>query len=65
MLVYYVDKDIGRVGMFIRCYGVMIFKFWYEKQVGDEFLSVVGLFGKLIEVKYYGNVVFVVDVVCV
>ena len=62
MSVYYAED--GKVGMFIRRHGVTTFKLWYEKNVGDELLSVAGPLGKPIEVKYYGNVVFASDAVC-
>jgi len=62
MSVYYAED--GKIGMFIRRHGVTTFKLWYEKNVGDEILSITGPLGKPIDVKYYGNVVFVSDAVC-
>jgi len=62
MSVYYA-KD-GRIGMFIRRLGVTTLKLWYEKNVGDELFSVAGPLGKPLEVRYYGNTVFVSDAVC-
>jgi len=62
MSVYYVRN--GRVGMFIRRLGKTSLKLWYEFDVGDELRDVVGPLGRPIEVKHYGNVVFVSDAVC-
>ncbi len=62
MSVYYAKDE--RIGMFIRRLGVTSLKLWYEKNVGDELFSVAGPLGKPIEVRYYGNVVFVSDAVC-
>lgn len=62
MSVYYAKNE--RIGMFIRRLGVTSLKLWYEKNVGDELFSVAGPLGKPIEVRYYGDVVFVSDAVC-
>ncbi len=62
MSVYYAKDE--RIGMFIRRLGVTSLKLWYEKNVGDELFSVAGPLGKPIEVRYYGNIVFVSDAVC-
>ncbi|KUK17974.1 MULTISPECIES: sulfide/dihydroorotate dehydrogenase-like FAD/NAD-binding protein [Thermococcus] len=62
MSVYHAEN--GKIGMFIRRHGVTTFKLWYEFDVGDEIFSITGPLGKPIEVKHYGNVVFVSDAVC-
>ena len=54
----------GKVGMFIRKLGKTSLQLYYEFQPGDELYSIVGLLGRPIEVKHYGNVVFASDAVC-
>ncbi|WP_457751540.1 sulfide/dihydroorotate dehydrogenase-like FAD/NAD-binding protein [Thermococcus sp.] len=64
MSIYYADRERGRIGMFIRRHGKTSFELWDKFDVGDSLYAVAGPLGRPIEVKYYGNVVFVSDAVC-
>ncbi len=64
MSIYYADRDTGRLGMFIRRHGKTTFDLWDNFNVGDSLYSVAGPLGRPIEIKHYGNVVFVSDAVC-